>query len=222
MRMLLAAVLTACGWVVAPAWPGSAAPGDCPPFCDTIPDSAWITPTQIPLDDVYRWPGLAGVAVTDTAPRFAFEDFCRTAPVSGDPRDYAVAERATVRQPDGQWQLQVQVVHWRGDVWRGGQTADAAVQVAAAELRACQLTAPQTSPSLTIDEPGRLAAVVSDGGRRILRQYLVSDPRNSTVVALAMWSTSPPQVPWPSTPDEQVLDAMAAPLCTAYTGSCRR
>jgi hypothetical protein len=37
-----------------------------------------------------------------------------------------------------------------------------------------------------------------------------------------MWTTAaPPQVPWPAVRDGAVLDALAAPLCTAYIGSCR-
>ena len=75
--------------------------------------------------------------------------------------------------------------------------------------------------SITTDAPGRLAAVVSIDGNRVLHEYLLADVRNSTVVELAMWSTTPPQVPWPSIPDSQVFDAMARPLCTAYIGSCR-
>ena len=97
-------------------------PGDCPPFCDRIPDSAWIAPTSIPLYSAYRWPGLAGLAVTAPAPRFKFEDICASPPVADDARSYAVAARAVVPKPDGQWQLQVQVMHWRGETWRGAQT----------------------------------------------------------------------------------------------------
>ena len=55
----------------------------------------------------------------------------------------------------------------------------------------------------------------------MLHEYLLADPRSGTLVELAMWATTPPLVDWPSVPDAQVLDAMAAPLCTAYIGSCR-
>lgn len=120
----------------------------------------------------------------------------------------------------GQWQLSAQIIHWRGETWRGGQLAMEAVSASAAAIRACQLVAPDSSPSLTTDEPGRLAGVIAFGDR-VLRQYLLADPKNSTVVELALWSTTPPQVPWPSVDDSQVLDAMAAPLCDAYLGSCR-
>ena len=189
-------------------------------MCDRIPASAWIASADIPLYDEYRWPGLAGLAVTQAAPRFRFEQDCATPPVPGDERGYAVAGRAGVSQPDGQWQLQVQVAHWRGETWRGGETVLAVLSAATTALRSCQLTAPQSSPSLTTEEPQRLAAVLSLGDGRVLHQYLLADPDNSTVVELAMWATAP-RLPWPSVPDSQVLDAMAAPLCTAYVGSCR-
>jgi hypothetical protein len=88
-------------------------------------------------------------------------------------------------------------------------------------LRDCQLTAPLVSPSITTSDPLRLAAVISIPGQRVIHQYLLADPSSSTVVELAMWSTLPPLVPWPAVPDRQVLDAMAAPLCDVYLGSCR-
>ncbi len=222
MRMILAAVLATCGLAVAQgsAW---SIPGDCPPFCDRIPDSAWIVPTAIPLYPVYRWPGLAGLAVTAPAPRFRFEETCASPPIADDARGYAVAARALVGNPEGQWQLQAQVMHWRGEVWRGGETALATFDRAVAALGDCQLTTPLNSPSITTRQPDRMAAVISGFGprRQVLHEYLLVDPRSSTVTELAMWASSPPLVDWPSVPDAEVLDAMAAPLCTAYIGSCR-
>jgi len=75
------------------------------------------------------------------------------------------------------------------------------------------------SPSVTTDEPDRMAAVI--GGPVILHQYLVANPGNSTITELAMWSTAPPLTAWPGVDDTAVLDAMGAPLCAAYIGSCR-
>ena len=125
MRLLLAVVLATCGLAIAPGagWPARAVPGDCPPICDAIPDSAWIAPTSIPLYPVYRWPGLAGLAVTAPSPRFGFEALCGSPPVADDPRAYAVAARSVVLHPAGQWNLLVQVMHWRGDTATGGPTA---------------------------------------------------------------------------------------------------
>ena len=77
---------------------------------------------------------------------------------------------------------------------------------------------PPASPSVTTLEPDRLAAVVS--GPVILHQYLVANPANSTVTELALWSTAPPLTAWPASADDTVLDALGAPLCTAYIGSC--
>jgi hypothetical protein len=216
-----AAILAALG-VFAPAL-APAYPDTCPPNCDRIPATAWIDPTAIPLYSAYKWPGLATVSATASQPRFRFEEWCATPPVPGDPRDYAVASKAAVANPPGQWQLQVQVLHWRGETWRGGQNADAVLQSAAAALRFCQLTAPGTSPSLTTEEPGRLAAVISVAGptSTVVHEYLVSHPQSSTVVELTMWASAPPAVAWPTVADHQVLDALVAPLCVAYIDSCQ-
>ncbi|RDH78807.1 ATPase [Mycolicibacterium moriokaense] len=225
MRLILAVLLTAVGLAVAPgaSGPAYARPMDCPPNCDRIPDSAWIDPTALPLYSTYRWPGLAGLAVTATDPRFRFEQACASPPVPDDPRSYAVAARAAVPQPAGQWQLAVQVLHWRGETWRGGQLASAVFDTAVQSLRRCQLTSPLTSPSLTTDTPDRMAAVISNAlpGQPVVHQYLLVNAANSTVVELAMWATTPPRVGWPAVPDADVLDAMNTPLCTAYIDSCR-
>lgn len=222
MRLLLAAVLASCGVaLIAPA-AASADPLDCPPNCDRIPRSAWIAPTSIPLYDVYRWPELSTLSVTAVAPLFRFEEICATpAAVIDDSRSWAVAARASSTSPDRQWHLQAQVIHWRGETWRGAESALEVFDDAVAALRNCQLRAPSTSPSVTTADPTRMAAVLSAPDRSVLHQYLVADPRNSTLTELALWSTPQPSVLWPPVPDATVLDALAAPLCTAYIGSCR-
>ena len=217
MRMVLGTLLVACGLVVAP--PAAATPETCPPACDRIPEAAWIPPWGIPLNSHYAWPRLPGVAVTAVAPRFRFEELCASPPVLLDPRSWAVAGRALVVNPEGQWQLQAQVLHWRGETWRGGQLAQEVFDTAAGALRSCQRTNVTASPSVTTDEPDRMAAVI--GGPVILHQYLVANPGNSTITELAMWSTAPPLTTWPGVDDTAVLDAMGAPLCAAYIGSCQ-
>jgi hypothetical protein len=223
MRLVLATLLTASGLVVG-CVSSVAAHADqetCPPVCDRIPDTAWIWSSGIPLNSTYRWPSLAGLAVpmTGTAtPRFRFEEVCATPAFPQDTRDSAVAGRATVTNAGGQWQLQAQVLHWRGDTARGGDDASSVFGVAAAALRSCQLGAAGESPSVTVDEPNRLAAVIS--GPVIMHTYLVAHPENSTISELTLWSSEPPQVPWPVISDAPVLDAMTSPVCAAYIGSC--
>jgi hypothetical protein len=217
MRIALTAVLAAGCLALAP--PVAADPAStCPPVCNSIPETAWVSPSAIPLDSVYDWPQLAGLSVTSRAPRFRFEELCATPATPADARSYAIAERSVVSNPAGQWQLQAQVVHWRGETWRGGQLAQDVFTAAVSALRACQATNAESSPSLVVDEPDRMAAVIS--GPVILHQYLVADPVNSTITELALWSDAPPQDPWPMITDTAVLDALAAPLCTAYIGSC--
>src|SRR6201999_3776299 len=107
MRLLLAVALATRGLAFAPStgWQARAVPGECPPICDAIPDSAWIDPTAIPLYTVYRWPGLAGLSVTAPSPRFGFEAMCGSPLLANDPRAYAVAARSVVLHQEGQWNL---------------------------------------------------------------------------------------------------------------------
>lgn len=220
-RVVLALAVAVSGMVLTPGQ-GRAVPGVCPPICDAIPDAAWIESSSVPLYPMYRWPGLAGLAVTVAAPRFEFESWCASPVRESDPRDYAVAARARVTNPAGQWNLHAQVLHWRGDVVTGGRTALQTLEWARMALASCQLTAAQVSPSLTTSDAKDLVGVISDVGRRVMHTYLLVDPANSSLVELTLWTTLPTAVEWRGVAsDTQVLDAMAVPLCAAYVGSCR-
>ncbi|ORW96769.1 ATPase [Mycobacterium sp. IEC1808] len=223
MRVILAAMLAVGGFAVAliVVVPAHAEPETCPPVCDQIPNGAWIQQRAVPLDSVYHWPMLAGSSVpltgTGTA-RFRFEDLCASPEAPQDARASAVAARATITHPDGQWQLQAEILHWRGDTARGGSIAAGVFSTAVAALRGCQQRVPAQSPSITSDEPNRMAAVVS--GPVIMHTYLVAHVASSTVSELTLWSQGPPQVSWPAMADDSVLNSMVAPLCDAYIASC--
>lgn len=198
--------------------PSHAAPEVCPPTCNSIPSSAWINPASIPLYDTYRWPPLdASDALTDG--RFRFEQICGSPRSIGDPRSYAIRSTTVVDSGEGEWLLHAQVLHWRGDTLTGGATAQALVVAATDSVRECQETAPEVSPSITTEEPGRLAVVTS--GAVVLHQYLVAHPESSSVSELALWTSTPSDVAWPYVSDEEVFEYMTAPLCTAYVSSCR-
>ena len=224
MRLVVTATLIASVLLVTCMPQSYSAPADpqsCPPVCDQIPDTAWISPEAIPLNSTSHWPALSGSAVSMTGaatPRFRFEEVCATPTFPQDTRNAAVARRATVDQPQGLWQLRAEVVHWRGDTGRSGPNATSVFDIAAAALRGCQLGAAAESPSVTVDEPNRLSAVVS--GPTVLHTYLVARPENGTISELTLWASDPVQLPWPIISDAQVLDAMASSLCAAYLGSC--
>jgi serine/threonine protein kinase len=214
----------------APAPPPNRPPqGNCPPACTQIPDSAWIAPPAIPLYTNYSWAPLGPLSEPVSNPRFEADELCAAGPVADDDRASALASRIILPNPPSQWQLQVQILHWRGDPWIAGQRASAVMDSAIAMLRnKCSITAPEVSVSRIAEQnvpghPGQsLAAVITQIGTMpmIVHEYLVSDLRNSTVVELAMWSASPPAVDWPAINDDQLLAEMVAPLCTAYVNSC--
>ncbi|WP_373203185.1 ATPase [Mycobacterium marinum] len=165
-----------------------------------------------------------------SSPKFEADELCATgAAAADDERASALAARINLPNPPGQWQLQVQILHWRGDPWIAGQRASAVMDSATSILRnSCAITAPEVSVSRITEQnvpghPGQsLTAVISQIGTtpRIVHEYLVSDLRSNTVVELAMWSTDPPAVDWPTVNDDQLLAEMVAPLCTAYVNSC--
>lgn len=159
--------------------------------------------------------------MTAPSPRFGFEALCGSPLLADDPRAYAVAGRSVVLHEQGQWNLLVQVVHWRGDTATGGATALTVLETARSRLQDCQSTAATTSPSITTNDRLRIGAVISAAGQQVMHEYLLAHPASSTIVELAMWSTVSPRAEWPPVADAQVLDAMGAPLCDAYLGSCR-
>ncbi len=224
MRLVAATTLIAGCLLVTCVQRAAVAPAEpetCPPVCDQIPDTAWISAAAIPLNSAYHWPSPArsAVAMTGTAtPRFRFEEVCATPVFPQDTRNSAVAARATADNAAGQWQLRAEVVHWRGDTAQGGPNVRSVFDIAAAALRGCQLGAAAESPSVTVEEPNRLSAVIS--GPTILHTYLVAHPENSTLSELTLWGTDPVQPPWPIISDGQVLDAMSSSLCAAYVSSC--
>src|SRR3954462_4685933 len=160
VRLMRVVALATWGLVIAPSggWPAGAVPGACPPICGAIPDAAWVDATAVPLYTVYRWPALAGLAVTAPSARFGFEAVCGSSPIGEDPRAYAVGARSVVLHPEGQWNLLVQVIHWRGDTATGGREALSTLGTARSRLRDCQSNA---SPSITTDDTQRVAAVIS-------------------------------------------------------------
>lgn len=216
LHLMVAGVLVGAGLMVSPT--AHADPQTCPPTCDRIPAAAWIEPWAIPMNTTHHWPRPAQVAVPVPAPRFKFEEICATPPPRDDPRSFAVAARAAVASPPGRWNLQAQVLHWRGDTGQGGAWAMQVHDAAVAALRSCQVSAPQYSPTLTTADDGRLAAVIS--GPHVVHQYLFADPFNSSVSELVLWTTPGPAVAWPLVPDDRVLDALEAALCGAYLASC--
>jgi hypothetical protein len=84
----------------------------------------------------------------------------------------------------------------------------AALETARSRLRDCQSTAAAASPSITTDDPRRIAAVISAAGQQVMHEYVLAHSGSSTIVELAMWSSLPRQVDWPAVADAQVLDAM--------------
>ncbi|WP_157626091.1 ATPase [Mycobacterium sp. 155] len=169
--------------------------GNCPPACTKIPDSAWMAPHTIPLYDKYSWPQLGPLSEAVSSPRFKSDKLCAAAPLAAEEHDSALASRVILPNPPGQWQLQVQILHWRGDPWVGGQRASAVMDSATALLRNnCSFNAPGVSVSRITEQsvpghPGQsLAAVITMGGAAplVAYEYLVSDLRNGTVVELAM------------------------------------
>jgi hypothetical protein len=223
-RVFLTTMLVAGSFVVAliVIVPSYGEPETCPGLCDRIPNTAWIDQHAVPLDAVYHWPPLAAQAIQTTGsapgPRFRFEELCASPAIPQDPRESAVVARSTVLHPDGQWLLQAQVVHWRGDTAHGGAIAATAFNSAVAALRNCQQGAPQQSPSVTSEELNRVAAVIS--GPVVMHTYLLAHVASSTISELTLWSSAPAQVAWPAMPDDSVLNAMTAPLCEAYIASC--
>jgi hypothetical protein len=189
--------------------------------------------TRLGLDCARRDPNARGLLLASAvdsgggglAARFKFEQLCSTATDPQDERDGVLAERATVITPPDQWQLEVQIVHWHGDPWVGGQRASVVYDSAVQALRGCP-TADARGSVTQLNHPQNLgvgiaAAITTAGAKPITaHEYLAQSTNSSTIVDLVLWSSSPPQRPWSEVDDQRVVDAMLKPLCTAYVNSC--
>ena len=168
MRLVVVTTLIVGGLLVTCVWPaiGQADPETCPPVCDQIPDTAWIPREAIPLNSTYHWPALAAAAVSMTGaatPRFRFEEVCATPAL---PQRHSQC-RGIRQQGDGRRPRRASGSC--GPRWCTGaatraaaeQSATSVFDIATAALRGCQLGVATESPSVTVDEPNRLSAVVS-------------------------------------------------------------
>jgi len=224
MRLVLATMLIASGLAVTCVSSGTAhADQDtCPPVCDRIPDTAWISPAGIPLNfDV-------PLAVAGRASGADHWHDDASVPVRGGVCDSRVPARhpQLLRSPAERPSATPQASgSCRPKSCTGAETPHTAARTrrrcsttAAAALRGCQLGAAAESPSVTT----RRAQSTGRGDQRTGDHPHLScrtpgkqhDQRTDAVVrgasAAALADNS----------DAQVLDAMTSPVCAAYIGSC--
>ncbi len=162
-----------------------------------VPGVARRSATRFPIrrgssPPPFRWirriAGRAGRGRRDGAARRASDSrTCVRHPRGpGDPRVYAVAG-ARHGAPAGRPVAAAGPGHAlaRGHRHRRAWTRGRCSRWAASPCRGASSRRPATSPSITTDEPDRLAAVVSDDASRVMHNYLLADPASSTLVELA-------------------------------------
>ena len=200
-------------------------PDTCPPNCDRIPATAWIDPAAIPLAAKYHWPDLAGIAVprcTTAVPLRGGVRDARGCPTTRGLMRWRPRPPSPIRPASGSCRFRC----CTGAASRGTAGSSPTRSSALGDRPRCgrvRCTAPQASPSLTTDEPGRLAAVLSVAGDAptVLHQYLVAHPQSGTVVELAMWASSPPAEDWPVVLDYPAARRAGGAAVRAYIASCR-
>ncbi|OBI46438.1 hypothetical protein A5707_21530 [Mycobacterium kyorinense] len=193
----------------------------------TVPAAAWISAGQLPLDATQHWPSLASIAERPADNTFRIEQLCRV-----DAPDHRLvaaagveAARAGVDRGQGEWSVQQQIVHYPGDTWRMGQTADALFTSLQNTLSHCGSTAPGTQVKVTTPRShcpssqrggcSQTAATVDVPAQQTSAHvYLASV--GSAVTELTVWSTGAPAVAWPDISDDEVFAAMNPQLCTVW------
>lgn len=216
-----AAALTLCLFIGAAAAPAVAA------AATAVPAAAWISAGQLPLDATQHWPDLASIAEAPADNAFRIEQLCRVDAPAHRLVDATGADagRAGVDNGQAEWSLQQQIVHYPGDTWRMGQTADALLTSLQNTLSSCSSTAPGTQAKVTTPRSrcpssqrggcSQLAATVDVPAQQTSAHvYLASV--GSSVSELTMWSTGTPGVAWTDISDEDVFAAMNPQLCTVW------
>ena len=196
MRMMLAVVVAACG-LAARAGSGGRAPSLA---------SARRSATGSPIRRGSRRPpsrctrSTAGRGWPDwrsprRAPRFGSRRLARTPPVPATPATTRWRRAPSCRTRRASGSCRRRSCTGAGTPWRAGRPRRRRSETPVAALRDCQLTAPLR---LAVAHHRRArrgsAAVISVAGRACMHEYLLADPRSSTIVELALWSTLPPQV----------------------------
>ncbi|WP_142760664.1 hypothetical protein [Mycobacterium sp. MFM001] len=193
----------------------------------TVPAAAWISASQLPMADSQHWPDLAGIAEAPGDNAFQTEALCRAdAPDKRLVDAVGVdAARARVDMGHDEWSLQQQIVHYPGDPWRMGQTADQLFTSLQNTLTNCGSTAPGAQvtvttprshcPSIQRGGCSEMAAVVDVPSTQTSAHiYLASV--GSSVTELAVWSTGSPGVAWSAPGDANVFSTMNPQLCTVW------
>lgn len=192
-----------------------------------LPAAAWISAGRLPLDDTQHWPDLASIAEAPADNAFRVEQLCRVDAPAHRFVDAAGVDagRAGVDKGQAEWSLQQQIVHYPGDTWRMGQTADALFTSLRNTLSSCGSTAPGTQVKVTTPRShcpssqrggcSQLAATVDVPAQQTSAHvYLASV--GSSVTELTLWSTGTPDVAWTDINDEDVFAAMNPQLCTVW------
>lgn len=195
------------------------------PATTSVPAAAWTNPNRLPLADVQHWPNLDTVAqpLTDSTSRVY--ELCQTAPANDARWHGGDAARARVDNRTDRWSVQQQIIHYPGDPWTMGQTADALFVALQNTLTHCATTAPGAQVTITTprshcnDIPRgrciRLAATIEIPDKPIAAHIYLSSP-GSSVSELSLWSSGSPSVPWSAPADDEVFAAMNPQLCTVW------
>ncbi|ORW01725.1 hypothetical protein [Mycobacterium kyorinense] len=193
----------------------------------TVPAAAWISANRLPLDDSQHWPDLAGIAEAPGDNAFQVETLCRVGAPDKRLVDAGGVDAARARVDKGldAWSLQQQIVHYPGDTWRMGQTADQLFTSLQNTATNCGSTAP--GAQVTVTTPRSHCPSMQRGGcsemaavldvpltQTSAHVYLASV--GSSVAELAVWSTGSPGVAWAAPSDADVFSAMNPQLCTVW------
>ncbi len=187
-----------------------------------IPPKAWIASNQLPLNDSLHWPELGDVAEPVSSQSFQSTSLCGGQPESMSGSNNAIA---TVDNGTDSWSAQQVIVHYPGDPWTMGQTAQALFTDLQTRIGSCQKAAAGTT--ITVTTPSEFCTALKTGGCHQLATTIENPERHvtahvylvvagSTVTEVTVWSSGTPSVSWSMPTDSAVFDAMTPQLCTAW------
>lgn len=195
------------------------------PVTISVPAAAWVSPNRLPLADTQHWPSLDTVAQPLTDGTSRVYELCQTAPSSDARWQGNDAARARVDNGADHWSVQQQIIHYPGDPWTMGQTADALFVALQNTLTHCAATAPGAQVTITTPRSHcsdiqrgrcvRFAATIEIPDKQIAAHIYLSSP-GSSVSELSLWSSGTPGVPWSAPADDDVFAAMNPQLCTEW------
>ncbi|MFJ5881336.1 hypothetical protein [Kitasatospora cineracea] len=198
------------------------APEATPGKAGRLPAGVWIDPKAVPLNSALHWK-TGPAKVLGEKGRLRIEELCKI------PRDDSFAEvpmveTAALGGAAGDWAADETIASFGSSAKSSGaaQSAYGLLSGVTEGLKGCATTVPGATVKVTVEDGMTVAATLtvpqSGGGSTEVHEYLTA--KDGTLAELTLHAQLPkgghPKTAWAGGSDDEVLNPLAAPVCTVF------